>query len=301
MMDTDVLRWFQQVADGATVTEVSDLEQVSQPAVSRGLQRLDRAVGADLLHRQGRTLRLTHAGVVFKNHLDTAIHHFDNGLAAVAQVMDPESGTVSMVFQPSLGGWLVPDLVGHFRRRHPGVDFWLVATTDESAPGLLEHPGAELELSTRRPTTDRYAWEPIAREPLLLLVPAGHRVGPLDRISLSALADDEFVMIRRSSSLRAQTEELCHAAGFEPQVALVADDLATLRGYVAAGLGVAVLPQMWAGTSDLFPDQMSALRITDPGAEREIGLSWASDRRMLPVADLFRDFVVARAAAGLLP
>lgn len=300
-MDTDVLRWFQQVADGATVTEVSDLEMVSQPAVSRGLQRLDRAVGTPLLQRHGRVLRLTQAGAVFKNHLDTALHHLDNGLAAVQQVMDPRTGTVAMVFQPSLGGWLVPDLIGHFRREHPGVDFSLVARTDESIPGLVEHPEAELELSSRRPVTDRYHWQPLAREALVLLVPAEHPSAGLDQVELSSLAEESFVMVRRTSSLRGLTEELCRQAGFEPSVALVADDLATLRGYVAAGLGIAVLPEMWAGTSDLFPDQMRALRILNAGAEREIGLSWAQDRRMLPVAEVFRDFVITRARSGLLP
>ena len=60
-MDTEVLRFFQQVADGATVTEVAELYQVSQPGVSRGLQRLEEEVGTPLLMRSGRLLRPTHA------------------------------------------------------------------------------------------------------------------------------------------------------------------------------------------------------------------------------------------------
>ena len=61
-METEVLRWFQQVADGATVTEVADLWMVSQPKVSRDLMALQREVGAPLLVKSGRVLRLTHAG-----------------------------------------------------------------------------------------------------------------------------------------------------------------------------------------------------------------------------------------------
>ena len=61
-MDTDTLRWFQQVADGATVTEISDLSAVTQPGVSRALQRLEAQVGTPLLRRSGRTLHMTHAG-----------------------------------------------------------------------------------------------------------------------------------------------------------------------------------------------------------------------------------------------
>ena len=81
-MDTDALRWLQQVADGTTMTEVSDLEAVTQSGVSRALARLEAEVGTPLLRRAGRTLRMTHAGAVFKPHLDAMLHHLDDGIAA---------------------------------------------------------------------------------------------------------------------------------------------------------------------------------------------------------------------------
>lgn len=119
VMDTDALRWFQQVADGVTVTEVSELEGVSQPGVSRALARLEAELGTPLLRRSGRILRMTLAGSTFKRHVDAMLHQLDDGLAAVEQIMDPESGTVALAFQMSLGTWLVPDLVSSFRAIHP--------------------------------------------------------------------------------------------------------------------------------------------------------------------------------------
>ena len=89
VMDTDALRWFQQVADGVTVTEVADIERVSQPGVSRALARLEQEVGAPLLHKSGRLLRPTAAGNVFKRHVDTCLHALDDGLAAVNELVDP--------------------------------------------------------------------------------------------------------------------------------------------------------------------------------------------------------------------
>src|SRR3954447_18681264 len=124
-MDTDALRWFQQVADGVTVTEVSELEAVSQPGVSRALARLESEVGTPLLRRSGRTLRMTHAGSAFKRHVDALLHQLDDGLAAVDQILEPETGTVALAFQISLGTWLVPDLVSSFRAEHPQVRFAL--------------------------------------------------------------------------------------------------------------------------------------------------------------------------------
>src|SRR6266705_25394 len=100
-VDTDSLRWFQQVAEGTTVTEVSDLGAVTQSGVSRALRRLEAEVGTPLLRRSGRTLRMTHAGAVFKPHLDALLHHLDDGIAAVNQLIDPDPGVVALAFQQS--------------------------------------------------------------------------------------------------------------------------------------------------------------------------------------------------------
>ena len=150
-MDVASLRWFQLVADGVTVTEVSEIEMVSQPAVSRALGRLEQEVGAPLLRREGRVLRMTHAGTVFKRHVDGVLHQLDDGLAAVHQLLDPETGTVTVAFQPSLGTWLVPDLVTSFRAEHPDVRLDLRSKEDETLAAVGAHSAVDLELSTLRP------------------------------------------------------------------------------------------------------------------------------------------------------
>src|SRR5437773_12379797 len=150
-MDTDALRWLQQVADGTTLTEISELEAVTQSGVSRALARLEAQIGTPLLRRSGRTLRMTHAGAVFKPHLDTLLHSLDDGIAAVSQLIDPDTGTVALAFQQSLGTWLVPDLVRTFRAAHPGVGFQLTQVTGELHSAALDGGQADLEIGTRRP------------------------------------------------------------------------------------------------------------------------------------------------------
>ena len=136
-MDLETLRWFQQVADGVTVTEVADVYLVSQPGVSRALARLEGEVGTPLLHRTGRVLRPTHAGAVFKRHVDRLLHELDDGLAAVNELHDPETGTVRLAFQLSLGAWLVPGLVASFRQTHPRVRFVLEQSHDALGSSLV--------------------------------------------------------------------------------------------------------------------------------------------------------------------
>lgn len=301
-MDTDALRWLQQVADGTTVTEVSDTEDVTQSGVSRALARLEAEIGTPLLRRSGRTLRMTHAGAVFKPHLDALLHHLDDGIAAVSQLIDPDTGTVVLAFQQSLGTWLVPDLVRSFRATRPGVGFRLIQVRDEGHPAALDGGNADLEIGSRRVPADAGVHTAlITLEPLRLAVPREHRLAAQPRVGLADAAAEPFIGLRPASALRRLTDSLCEAAGFRPEVVFEGDDLSNVRGFVAAGLGVAVVPAPRAGAPESAPGPVAYREIDDPGAFREIWLTWPAERRLLPAAELFRRHVLRRAAAGRLP
>lgn len=290
-MDTEVLRFFQHVADGATVTEVAELYQVSQPGVSRGLKRLDDEVGTPLLQRSGRLLRTTHAGHVFKRHVDAVLHALDDGLAAAEELIDPEAGMVRVAFQLSLGTWLVPNLIATFRRNHPGIRFELEPSQDALGSSPVATGRTDLEFTTRRPHHPEVHWEWLFNQPLCLAVPRDHQLAGHQRIALTEVASADFVMLRPTWELRTRSDELCTRAGFVPRVVFEADDLPVVLGFVAAGLGVAIVPAL-AAEVQASGGHERLVRLTDPAAYREVGLAWPADRRLLPSADLFRHHVL---------
>lgn len=290
-METDVLRWFQLVADGVTVTEVAELHGVSQPGVSRALARLDDEVGVPLLQRTGRLLRPTHAGTVFKRHVDAAIHRLDDGLAAIEELVDPETGTVSLAFQLSLGMWLVPQMIASFRDKYPRARFRLVPA-DDSLGSMVSGGRIDMEFTSRRPDDAAVHWERLLEQPLCLAVPARHRLARKREVALLEASTEEFVMLRRTWDLRSRSDQLCAAAGFAPRVAFEADDLPVVHGFVASGLGVAIVPGTGTEPGPGLPGER-LVRLTDKDASREIGLAWSSERRLLPSADLFREHVLA--------
>ena len=294
-MDTNVLRWFQLVADGATVTEVSELEWTSQPGVSRALARLSEEVGAPLLRREGRILRLTRAGATFKRHVDAVLHQLDDGLAEVAQLMDPESGVVAVAFPHSLGEWLMPGIVADFLKKHPDVQLDLSARHDETIPATGTGSEIDLELTTLRPHGRAHHWRGLLREPLRLLLPEGHPLAACTApVPLARLGGECLITMRRTSQLWVVTDSLLSRHGIEPTAGLVADDLPTLYGYVAAGLGVALAPgRLRAG--------VQLQRLAEDDAFREIGLSWSTGRRLLPSATLLRDHILGLAKSRRLP
>jgi LysR family transcriptional regulator, transcription activator of glutamate synthase operon len=288
-MDTDALRWFQLVVDGMTVTEVADIHRVSQPGVSRALARLEAEVGAPLLQRTGRLLRPTYAGTVFKRHVDAMLHRLDDGLAALSELADPSTGTVSVAFQLSLGTWLVPGMIESFRSVHPRIRFRLEQSHDALGSSLVAGGRIDLEFTSRRPRNPAVHWERLFAQPLYLALPRGHRLARRREVALAEASDEDFVMLRPSWELRTQSDELCARAGFDPRVAFEVDDLTVVHGFVSQGLGVAIVPS----TQGKLPDPAARLvRLTDPQASRDAGIAWSEERRMLPSADLFRRHVL---------
>jgi LysR family transcriptional regulator, transcription activator of glutamate synthase operon len=300
-VDTDALRWFQQVADGMTVTEVGESGFITQSGVSRALARLEAEIGAPLFRRTGRLLRLTHAGATLKPHVDSLLAALDNGLAAVEQLIDPERGTVAVASQRTLSTWLVPYLVATFRHDHPDVRFELLPIRDELVTSTTADRRVDLEITTVRHLDRSVQWQPLLREPLWLAVPAGHRLADRTEVDLSEVADDPFLLLHAPSLLREQTETLCRHAGFTPTVVFEGDDVPTLRGFVGAGLGVCVVPALHQGTIDTTSAAVRHLTLRDAGASREIGVGWSTEHRMLPSADLFRRHIVELARADRLP
>jgi DNA-binding transcriptional LysR family regulator len=300
-VNTSALRWFQLVADGMTVTEVSDLAFISQPAVSRALDRLDHELGTPLLRKDGRVLKMTRAGAVFKRHVDAMLLRLDDGLAAVSQLVDPETGTVVLATQRSVGTWLVPNLIGTFHRLHPAVRFEVRPVRDTAPSDTAAPDRPDLEVTTVRPADPSTQWLHLLDEPLWLAVPPDHRLARRKAVTLYEVSTDPFIVLRPPSLLWQQCQALCGAAGFAPRVAFDGEDVATLRGFVAAGLGVAVVPALHEGSPEPVDGRVRHIGLLDAGAVREIGLGWSRHGRLMPSADLFRSHLLERVKNSDLP
>ncbi|MEU2357529.1 LysR family transcriptional regulator [Streptomyces misionensis] len=294
-MDLQVLRAFQAVAEGLTVTEAAAEARITQPALSRALRRLEEEVGAELLQRVGRVLRPTPAGRVFKEYVDAALDSYDRGRRAVAEVVDPDTGLVSLAFLHTLGTWLVPGLVTGFREEYPGVRFEL---HQDGESGLVQHlldATADLMITSGDPDHPLITWRRLLVEPLWLAVPTGHRLARHRRVRLAEVAEEPFILLKPGYGLRSVTEELCQEAGFAPRVAFEGEEVQTLRGLVAAGLGVSLIPSSPdTAATPRFP--IRYLEITDVHGARDIGIAWLTGRALPPAARRFIDHALRASA-----
>lgn len=285
-MDLVVLRLFQQVASGATVTGTAARARLTQPALSRSLRRLEHEVGAALFQRAGRTLRLTPAGHAFRAHAEAVLDSYDQGVRAVRELVDPDAGTIPLAFLHTLGTWLVPRVIRGFREQHPRARFVLRQHGEEGLTSELLDGTADVVLTSGDPGLPAIEWRRLLVEPLHLAVPPDHRLTDRDEVRLADAAEETFILLRPGYGLRATTEALCAAAGFTPRVGFEGEEVDTLRGLVTAGLGVALLPL--PQTTSTAPH----LRVTDVPSERDIGVAWLAGRELPPLSAAFRTHVL---------
>ncbi|HEY4277476.1 MAG TPA: LysR family transcriptional regulator [Conexibacter sp.] len=294
-MTFEELAWFVAVAEREHVTESARDLHVSQSALSRALTRVQAHVGVPLFDRQGRNLRLNRFGRLYLEHARRTLTELDAGRYAVAAESGASGGggTVVLAFLHTLGAWLVPALLGRFSAEHPDVTLRLAQDTALELAQELHHGTVDLILTSPRPESPAVGWHELLTEPLRLAVPPGHRLAQRKRVRLADVAEDRFVAMKPEYGLRPMSDALCRAAGFTPRIAFEGDDIGTLRGLVAAGLGVALLPPPHSAGAEIEHPGTPHLQVADRGAHRRLGLAWDTARYRSPATEAFRAFVIA--------
>ncbi|MER7081019.1 LysR family transcriptional regulator [Saccharopolyspora kobensis] len=286
------LAMLRTVAAEGHLTRAAEILGVPQPTVSRALARLGEQLGAPVIARQGRGIHLTRAGALLAEAAEEAMQRLETGCRAVVEELDPERGQVTFGFQHTMGSNLVPPLLRGFRDQHPRVRFSLVQGARDDMLARTWAGEIDLCLIAPLPAGDpRWASATILEEPLVAVLHAGHRLARRRTLPLADLAAEDFVAMRPGYGLRQIFVRLAEGAGFEPRLAFESEEVDTVRGLVAAGLGVAVLPPADTGPA---PDTVEIP--LNPPAHRTIGLAWPADRPQPPAVRTFRTFAVTPGA-----
>lgn len=283
------LAQFAAVARHEHMTRAARQLGMPQSTLSRAMARLEADLGVTLFARQGRTLRLTRSGTTFRRAAERALAEVDRAAESVRLDADPASGRVAFGFLHTLGPETVPALLRAFRAEYPRVRFQLVQTYGEAMLAKLRAGTLDMCLTSPLPDDPGLVARRLDEQRLRLVVPAGHRLAGRKRVRLGEVADDAFVTLEPGFGLRRITDALCAEAGFTPRVAFEGEEAETLRGLVAAGLGVALLPPPAVARPGV-----SELELIGVRAAREIGLAWAAGQQDTPPVAAFKRFLLGR-------
>lgn len=245
-MELRRLRYFVAVAEERHFGRAAARLHIAQPPLSVQIRRLEAEVGAPLLHRTTRSVQLAPAGEVLLARAREILAAVDAAAEDARRAARGEYGRLAIGFTGSATYALLPALAAALREALPGVELDLrgeLLTPAQVAHlldgtldlGLLRPPVRERELQV----------EVLRREPLVAVLPEGHALAAADTLPLEELRDEPFVTYPSHfrSVLHDAVEDACAAHGFRPRAAHEVGETATLVSFVAAGLGVSLVPE----------------------------------------------------------
>lgn len=248
MLDPRRLLTFREVAERRSFSRAAEALALTQPAVSQQVGALERQLGAELLERRPGGLALTEAGELLLEHANALSDRLRLADVQLGELVASAGARLRVGAFPSALASVVPDAIAALRASDPEVLVEVQeAYLEDLAAGVLvgdlhtaicfEDAGAE---PRAHPGLQRHE---LGREPMDAVVPPDHRLARRRSIRLDALAEDTWT----APSPDQLVYRACVAAGFEPRIAYITRDPLAIRGLVAAGLGVTLVPRLLAG------------------------------------------------------
>lgn len=275
MFTLEQVRGFVAVAEELHFGRAAERLQMTQPPLSRQIQKLERAVGARLLDRDQRSVSLTAAGTAFLIDARRMLATADTALVRAQRVEAGATGTVRIAFTAGSSLGVLPAILDIAARTLPDVDLDLVEMVTADQVTHL-HEGS-IDVGLARPTFEGDALESrlIQREELVLAVPTGHRwAGRRRPVGLGELGDERLIMYS------AEPARYFHdlVVGLLPPGARVVHTVTqvlTMLSLVAAGRGIALVP---ASSKAMRLDGVAYLDLDGVRAQPvELHLLWATD------------------------
>lgn len=273
-MELRQARAFVTTAEEGHVGRAALRLHITQPTLSRQIAALERSLGVPLFDRTRRQLALTPAGEVFLAGARELVRRADELAAAAQRAHRGELGVLRVGFVQSATFDALPRLLSTFRAAQPSVRVEVEAMTtlrqldaladDRIDAGLLRPPVNAPDLRLRT----------LSHDALCAALPGGHRLASRRRVSLSDLADEDFVFYEREAgpAVHDTIVSHCRAVGFTPRIVQEAIDVQTIVALVAAKLGVSLLI---APTPHTDESAVVYRPLTDRLPTWEMALAWS--------------------------
>lgn len=293
-MNLDHLRYFVKLSELRHYTRAAEQLCISQPSLSHAISQLESELGVPLFEKSGRNTILTRYGEEFLECAQRSLGILDAGMESLQRSAKGE-GVVRLGFLRTLGVDFIPKLTSDFIAADPnsGVEFSFHSDLSSGLiDGLLQHK-FDLVFCSEPEKSLGLTATPVTSQKLVMIVPNGHPLADRESIGLAETIGYPAVWFAKGSGLRKVVDGMYEQVGGKPISVVETEEDEVIAGLVAAGFGIAVVPDM----DMLHKLNISVLEITSPPYHRDFFMAWDDSVFMSPAAQRFRSFVLGRASA----
>ncbi|MCA1259476.1 LysR family transcriptional regulator [Nitratireductor aquimarinus] len=240
MLELKELQNFVAVAERLSVSGAAKVVHLSQPALSRQIQALERKLGVKLFERIGKRLVLTAEGDDLLMH---SAQLLDQAQALINRAYGLEHGHVGLLrigASPQTISGLLSPVMTEFARLYPNVNLVISEAHNDALVELVENGGVHMAVASRTNTCNLVGRELFKAE-LFAVLPEKHPARGASKIDIRELADDRFLVLRRGFLTRQLFDHACAGIGIRPRIMLESDSTHTLIKLARDGHGIAVV------------------------------------------------------------
>ncbi|WP_329585016.1 LysR family transcriptional regulator [Kitasatospora sp. NBC_01250] len=255
MLDMRRMQVLRAVVTSGSVTAAARNLGYTPSAVSQQMAALEKEAGIGLLERTGRGVRPTEAGRLLTEYAAVIGRHVAEAETALAELRAGRTGRVVVRYFATAGATMVAPAVAALRREQPGVQVELRLSDPEDSLLEVKERRADVALVVRprdKASVDGLRFVHLADDRYVAVLPRGHRLAAKQALDLTDLADEAWVGSDQPGPCLDPVLDACASAGFSPDFVVESGDYATAQGFVAAGLGVSLIPTM--GLGNRHPD-----------------------------------------------
>ena len=279
------VRAFLTVARVKSFTQAASILNLTQPALTVQIRRLEEALGVRLFDRDTRSVELTRVARDLLPAFERTLQDLDAAVGSARDIASQTRGFVRLAALPSVAAGVLPDAIRSFREQRPNVLFDLRDVIAGQVLSLVQSEEVDFGVmgGALRALDVESVFE--AHDRLHVVYSKGHAIGRAAKVTPGALAKFLLILMQRQTSVRAIVDAGFHAAGLMPAAACEAIYMMTAVGMVRAGLGLTILP---GSAREIRAERgLRSRPIDDPAFSRLVSIIKKSDRTLPPLSESF--------------
>jgi len=243
-MEIHQLRYFLAVYQARNFSRAAERCHVAQPSLSQQIMKLEDELGEKLFERNKRDVALTPAGELFRHHAERVIDELEAAREKMRDVRGLVRGKVELGALPTVAPYFLPAILKAFSALHPGIEVSINEDTTANLARAVENKDLDLALISAPAEGRRLVSCELFNEALWLALPAEHPLAQKRILTVRDLENEPFIVMKESHCLGGQALQFCQSRGFSPRVSFRSAQIETVHAFVAAGLGVSLVPAM---------------------------------------------------------
>ena len=264
------------VADYGSFNAAAITLNISQPVLTRTVQRVEAQLGITLFDRNTRSVEITEAGKEFVALSERVLNDMQIYMQAIEQRTDQKRGQVVISSVMSVACTVLPKIIARYKQSHPGVDLYIYEGVHGNVIENVRSSVADFGLTYLDDISPMFEEKPLSTEAFHVVLSKGHPLQKRKQIAWEALKNEQLISLPADSRTRRLIDATATTSGFQLRHNITVTQFTSMMQFVADGVGIAIVPEgSLAGALNIG---LATRPLVQPKVSRVLGLVTLKER-----------------------